>query len=89
MYQCLFCFIWKELGKEVGDNVGVYIVKREYLYIENDGGFLLYGSVFFILKYGMFFFKYLFFFGEGGGEWMFKGGWVGVGRKKGKEIVYK
>jgi hypothetical protein len=77
------------LGKEAGDNAGVYTAKREHSHTENDGGPLPHGSVLFILKYGMLFFKYPPFFGEGGGERMLKGGWVGAGRKKGKEIAHK
>lgn len=45
-----------------GGNAGVYTAKREHSHTENDGGPLPHGSVLFILKYGMLFFKYPLFF---------------------------
>lgn len=66
-----------------GDNAGVYTAKREqreHSHTEGRGP-LPHGSVLFILKYGMLFFKYPLFFGEGVGERMPQRGAKYGGRK--------
>lgn len=67
-----------------GDNAGVYTAKREHSHTEGRGP-LPHGSVLFILKYGMLFFKYPLFFWRGSwGADASKGG-----QKWGKEIAHK
>lgn len=63
------------------DNAGVYTAKREHSHTEGRGP-LPHGSVLFILKYGMLFFKYpLFFLERELGSGCLKGGGKNGGRK--------
>lgn len=67
-----------------GDNAGVYTAEREHSHTEKDGGPLPHGSVLFILKYGMLFFKYPLFFFFWRGRWGADASRVGGGQKEGE-----